>query len=210
MNKVILLIILSALSYTLSAETSQDTWLGYFKKTNLNQNYSIWTETQLRYNLENSEMDQTLIRGGLLKKIGETSQEIGLLYAYIRTGDFSKEHRLALQHTMKYSLDFSHRIRFEYRGVEDSEPLSERLRYLLRYEHQNNFFLGSLVVWNEIFLNIDKFDNDRINHIDRNRAFVGFKNKFNNFDFEFGYLNQTAPRESGDIIDHVLVAYFFL
>lgn len=208
--KLLLIIIIISYSYITFAETSRDAWLGYFKKTKLTENYSMWTETQLRYNLESSEMDQTLIRGGLLRKIGQTNQEIGLLYAYIRTGDFSKEHRLALQHTMNYSKSFSHRIRFEYRTLEDNPPLSERFRYLVRYQASKNWSLGTPVVWNEVFVNVDKSNNDDIDHIDRNRLFIGLRKKFENLDFEFGYLNQTAPRKSGDIIDHVLVAYFFL
>jgi hypothetical protein len=117
MRIIFTFLLITCLGRLSAAETSRDAWLGYFKKTELDQDYSMWVETQLRFNLESSEMDQTLVRGGVLRRLGSGSQEIGLLYAYIRTG-LTKEHRAALPHTMKYSLlseKLSHRIRLEYR-----------------------------------------------------------------------------------------------
>ena len=209
------------------AETEEDdnVWYGFFGKTKLSESVSWWTETQLRFNLDESEMDQALIRTGALFPMAdsETKQEFGLLYAYIQGGlsdslqdrpvGADKEHRIAFQHSM-YFLglfeNFSHRIRYEYRKLEAGSELSDRFRYLGRYNGPALSENLSLVVWDEIFLNTETNDNDEIDNLDRNRFFVGLRNGHAEYDFEFGYLNQWAPRDPLGKMDHVFVMYLFL
>lgn len=202
-------LILAAPSFA-STDVSRDFWLGTFNKVKLTSKSFLWSETQLRYNVEDSEMGQTLIRGGLLRKIGKKNQEVGLLYAFIQSG-VNKEHRLALQHTMRYSesVNLSHRVRLEYRALENQKPLDERFRYLFRYQSLKKRGLGLPVIWDEVFVNLDKKPNDKIDYLDRNRLFIGFRSKFEEFNFEYGYLNQYAPREGQSVMDHTLVAYLF-
>jgi hypothetical protein len=173
------------------AETNDDPngWYGFFSKTELSKKYSWWTETQLRYNFDAQTMGQTLVRTGLLRSIGRS--ELGLLYAYIETGEV-QEHRLAFQHAMNYGgvFDrFSHRIRYEFRSLEVGGSISDRFRYLLRYAGPKVFTNSSLVVWDEIFLNVDSNQNDQIDHLDRNRFFLGFRIPVKNLSLEVGYLN---------------------
>jgi len=155
MKFLILLITFTAASNSFAADNSNDFWLGTFTKKSITEKLSIWTEAQMRFDLNQSNMQQTLFRTGLLKSLSE-NQSVGLLYAYIETGDQS-EHRLALQHTLKYgallNTDASHRIRFEGRRFENVGVGSLRFRYLARLQIKTT---GSFkpVLWNEVFLNL--------------------------------------------------------
>lgn len=196
---------------SVASESSEDFWLGFFAKRKITKELSLWAETQMRYNIEASSNEQTLFRTGLLNKIGK-NQEVGFLYAFVQ-GGANKEHRLALQHTMKYkddSFSLGHRVRLEYRTLEDSNPAPERFRYLIRYQSKDIYKAGSLVSWNESFLNFTKTpNNDGI--YERNRLFIGMRKKVSDeVTLEYGYLNQYVPRDSEDQIDHTLVLYLFL
>ncbi len=198
----------------LFATTNNQTmgWYGFFNKTELTDNYSWWTETQLRYNFDDKAMGQTLVRTGLLRELeGRHKSQVGLLFAYIHTG-LLKEHRFAFQHAMAYGgfmKSFSHRIRYELRSLEDQGSISNRFRYLLRYSGPQVFEGTKLIFWDEVFLNIDDNDNDYIDHLDRNRFFVGFRKNIAKLSLEFGYLNQWTPRESLKKMDHTFVVYMF-
>ena len=110
------------------------------EKKNLSERFSFWSETQLRYSYSDGATAQVLVRMGVLDQINPT-HELGYLYGFIQSGN-SKEHRLALQHSMAYlnSSDskLSHRIRLEARFIEDVSSDASRFRYLLRFQ-KNNF-----------------------------------------------------------------------
>ncbi len=196
-------------------QTNDDTniWYGFFNKTKLSNKISCWTETQLRYNLDTDRMGQTLVRTGLLAPVegSEYNSEFGLLYAFIHT-ELQKEHRIAFQHSMSYGgflKGFSHRIRYEFRSLEDLGGISDRFRYLVRYNGPKVFGGTKLVLWDEIFLNVDESASDDYDHLDRNRFFLGLRVPLENTNLEIGYLNQWIPRVSGDQMDHVITAYMF-
>ncbi len=211
-NALIIFILYFSVGSSFAAEESNDFWLGTFTKKSITENYSFWTEAQMRFDLDESNMQQTLFRTGILKSIS-TAQSIGLLYAYIETGDQS-EHRLALQHTQKYGAFFntsaSHRIRLEGRRFENVGFGSIRFRYLARLQAQTSRSFKP-VLWNEIFLNLKEEERTGSSHIDRNRFFIGFRKKIGETThIEFGYLNQYVSRPSGDNSEHVIVFYLFL
>ncbi len=83
-----------------ATESSKDIWYGFFNESTINETFSWWTETQLRHDLDISQLQQTLVRTGPLMKL-TSNAKAGFLYAYINS-DQLKEHRLALQHTMTY------------------------------------------------------------------------------------------------------------
>lgn len=206
---------LMALSATTKAALNEDPflWYGFFGKSEVGQGYSWWTETQLRHNMESAQMGQTLVRTGLLKAIPDSlhKSEVGLLYAFIQTG-LTKEHRLALQHSMSYLGAFtglSHRLRYEFRSLEGLPRLSDRIRVLLRYSGQSRSLLGQFVLWDEIFLNVSSQPTDAIDRLDRNRFFIGFRRPVGTFQLEYGYLNQWAPRRETGQMDHIATLYLF-
>lgn len=192
------------------ADNSNDFWFGTFSTKPITKKYSLWTEAQLRFDLDQNQMQQTLYRTGLLYSLNNT-QSIGLLYAFIQTGNLS-EHRLAVQHTMFFGNylggKLSHRLRLEARRFEDLGFGAERLRYLIRYEGNTTSHLKPLV-WDELFLNSRKEELTGNKYIDRNRLFLGFRKNFKESStaIEFGYLNQLVPQDSSTMIEHVLVVY---
>lgn len=192
-----------------AAEHSSDAWFGFFNKTTLNETVSLWTETQLRYDINSQSMQQTLVRTGPLFDLGH--YELGILYAYIDS-DNSKEHRLALQHVINYgeffrSL-FSHRIRLEYRYREGATNLPERFRYALRAQGNSSRRFNH-VIWDEVFLNLRKSAAIQSETFDRNRLFIGGRYTVNNnMAVEAGYLNQYVPRpQQQNLFEHILTLY---
>lgn len=193
-----------------ATNTTNDYWYGFFNKQKINEDYSWWTEGQLRYDLDSQRMQQTLYRTGLLRQL--KNSEVGLLYAFIESGE-NKEHRLAFQHAKGHGtfsgFNLSHRMRLEFRSREDADNLAERFRYLLRGQGNLTKSLDS-VIWNELFLNLRDGTDTGPTLVERNRFFLGIrKNISDSFDMEIGYLNQYVPRTQGNIMEHILVTYMF-
>jgi hypothetical protein len=207
----ILLITLFISSSLYSAENSERFWLGTFSNKKLTDVFSYWIETQVRYNMNQGSTGQLLYRTGVLQKLND-KQGLGYLYAHIQSGS-NKEHRFTLQHTQNYGnfagFKLSHRARLEARFLEDIDEDGSRFRYLLRAD-QLNFKKYGLVLWNELFVNLNKTQWNGNDSMDRNRLFIGVKKKiFDSNRIEFGYLNQYVPRDSGDSSEHVLTLYLF-
>lgn len=194
-----------------AAENQAGSWLGTFAKEKLTPNFSAWMETQVRYALDEGGTEQVLYRAGLLQALS-VETELGYLYGYIQSNLF-KEHRFTLQHTTPYGkakgFNAAHRMRLEYRRPEDGLEASWRYRYLFRAESEAKGD-SSLVVWDELFFNLDRTDWNGKNSLDRNRFFIGWGEQYSNAKSEIGYLNQFVPRDSGDVIEHILVFYFFI
>lgn len=212
MRFAILIILAFLPSYLLAANISHDAWYGYFAKRKLSENYSWWTEAQLRYDFDDSTTQQTLFRTGLLRKLTESS-EAGLLYAFIQTG-ISKEHRFAFQHVQKYgeflNADSSHRIRLEFRSREQQSNLSERFRYLIRFQEKTDN-VRKFVIWDELFINLQNKKGSQSKLLERNRLFVGYQfSNSQDFKIELGYLNQFVSLKSEDQMEHILALYLFL
>lgn len=202
------------MNMALAAEDQKGMWLGTFANKKLTENYSFWIETQLRYNLDEGNAAQVLYRTGVLQKLNER-QGLGYLYAFIQSG-LNKEHRFTLQHTQSYgnlsNYKFSHRVRVETRHLEETTESFEaagRLRYLLRAEQRDDKNYA-LVVWDEVFINLNETSWNGHDTQDRNRFFIGVKQEFFASNrLELGYLNQFIPRESGDISEHIATVYLF-
>lgn len=211
MKTIFLLVILfsTPLVAATSDNTRNGTWLGFFHKKPLPQDYALWTEAQFRYLLDSTGMQQTLYRVGALKKIS-ADHEFGLIYGYIQT-DLTKEHRPTLQHVQQYgqlaSMKFSGRSRMEFRMLEDSPDDAFRFRYLLRGQQALTPQLD-LVVWNEPFFNLTKDQWTGERTWERNRFFIGTRLPFWEMHAEVGYLNQFIPRKK-DITEHILTLYLF-
>jgi hypothetical protein len=212
LTKAIFSLILLLISLNAFAnETSNDAWYGMFTKKKIDESYSWWTEAQLRYDIDDSSVQQTLFRTGLLRKANHLGG-FGLLYAFIQAQE-NKEHRLALQHVKNYgSLDSfitSHRIRLELRTIEHAPNLSERFRYLIRFQ-KDTISQYAPVLWNEFFINLNEDKNINKRFLERNRLFLGYAfKKATDFKVEIGYLNQYTPKMDEDTIEHTLVLYLF-
>ena len=212
---IILFFIISfnAISKENSNEETYDFWYGFFTENEIKNDYSLWTETQLRFNAEKSQMQQTLFRTGLLKKTSKVNQ-VGLLYAFVETGEM-KEHRFSLQYKNKINSFFKiltaeERFRLESRDRENMSNLSERFRYQLRIE-DTLAKRWNWVVYNELFINLNSTTESGNRLLERNRFFLGAKLKIpKDFKLDVGYLNQYIPRKEKNTIQHILVLNLFI
>jgi len=195
----------------LSAEHRVGGWLGTLTSRELTTDFSLWAETQARFNFDNIQISQILYRTGLLYKLDDR-HGLGFLYGFIQGGNL-KEHRWTLQHTWKYgswlNLNWSHRVRLEGRFLEQSPDDSVRFRYLIRAQTQLES-RTQYVFWNETFLNVtqEAWTGDRTD--ERNRVFLGFRRPLYSTHIEVGYLNQWVWRSPEATTEHLLVAYIFL
>ena len=211
MKILIFFIFLISSSNIFAAENQYGEWFGTFTKKSLSERLSFWSETQLRYSYSDGAMAQVLVRMGILDQINPT-HELGYLYGFIQSGS-SKEHRLALQHSMTYlssgDSKLSHRIRLEARFIEDIPSDASRFRYLLRF--QKNNFLSDFngVFWNELFINTQNVSWNGNQSFDRNRLFLGLNKKIGETKYEFGYLNQYVERDTSEVAEHLVVLYMF-
>ncbi len=203
---LLLLFLVSLPSYAL---TSNGSWLGTFTKKKINSQSFYWAETQLRYDLSSGEMGQLLYRFGYLRSLDSLPGEWGALYGYIQTG-VAKEHRLTAQYTSKFpqigSIHLSTRIRLEHRILENIQAQSQRFRVLIRGDW-NLDKEYKIVSWDEVFINTN--DNTWVGKtFDRNRLFIGARRTFENYNIEFGYLNQYVTNREDKQTQHILVGYF--
>jgi hypothetical protein len=196
-----------------AVESKGGSWVGTFTNTSISKVFSLWAESQLRFTFNTNGVSQLLYRFGLEQQNLSENHKLAYLYAFIRTSPF-KEHRFALQHIMKYGkfigLSFSHRVRLEGRFLEGDFENSARFRYFLRGDQAFGKGKFGFVFWNEFFLNLtrEKWTGDKT--FDQNRLFLGIKNKvFDNNRFELGYLNQYIPRKSINVMQHLVVLYYF-
>ncbi len=216
MNKWKSLILLTLFQFsifkTYAANSEPGAWLGTFADTSISKVFSVWAETQMRWGFYDGGVTQLLYRVGLIQNNLGDKHRLGYLYGYVRTEDL-KENRFTLQHTMNYEnfldLSFSHRLRLEARYFGGYTGAYPRFRYLLRAEQPstNNF---NLVIWDEIFINLNNKELTGGQVIDQNRFCIGLKHGIlGNNRYEFGYLNQYFPRKSLDFMQQVLVFYYF-
>ncbi len=195
------------MSTTHATTYEQKGWMGLFAKKPIYENkYSLWQEVQLRYDFENGEMGQSMIRFGMLRPLNE-HHEVGALMGYIVTGSTTKEYRPTLQHLYFQTNEdkyFSFRSRLEWRDLENNSSNSVRLRLSPNYRWSFKE-KTALAVWDETFFNLTKegWTGNRL--FERNRFFVGLRHDRPGFVFEYGYLNQYVPRHVRDTVEHILV-----
>ncbi len=183
------------------------TWAGLFQRKSITEKWSILGEVQLRYLNEDINLQQILVRPGLIYRLNSRN-EMGMVYGYIQTG-ILKEHRPTLQWLGKFSESLSSRARLEIRKWEEASVYSLRLRPMLRFE-QTFATKKSWVIWDEPFFNLthDRPSGNRI--FERNRLFSGIRLPFESVALEIGYLNQMIPRQDLTTIEHILVLYVFI
>jgi Protein of unknown function (DUF2490) len=192
-------------------------WYNCFATIKLNQKVGLHTEYQWRRENMITDWQQSLLRVGINYSIKPTILgRVG--YALIETYPYGEyplngygkaftEHRLfeMIQLVQKEGkIDISHRLMLEQRFIgkyasassttEDTYPLTNRARYLLRLQTPINvpfLYLDKLygAVYNEVMINFGK--NVNANVFDQNRisCLIGYKFS-KTFRLELGYLNQ--------------------
>ena len=185
-------------------------WIGVFNKKKFKEDYSFWQEYQWRYNADQGRTQQTLLRFGVLKQVS-SAHEVGFLLGLVESG-VTQEIRPTIQHTYVHDLDeeniLSLRSRLEYRDIEKNSVQSLRYRIHTGFRHLLNLRY-SLLISNELFLNLtrEQWSGDRA--IERNRLFTGLRIDESYGRWEVGYLYQHAPRQTASIQEHIAVLYFY-
>ena len=186
------------------------TWFGLFAKKPLSEEITSWQEVQFRYDLNQGQMQQTLVRFGLLKKLNE-SHEAGVLMAFVQTG-LVKEYRPTFQHLYSHSHDelffLNLRSRLELRDIENNDANSVRYRFMINTRKKISTNL-SAVIWEEAFLNLTNETWTGSRTFERNRFFLGARIDQSYGRWEVGYLNQYIPREQKNIQEHIISTSFF-
>ena len=199
-------------------------WNAVFAQGSLGQNTNSrlkwWFDGHLRFLEDTDGFNQSIIRPGIGWGLGKNSA-LWAGYGWIRTtpfvGDDFDEHRIWQQWTWSKKFDpfkVATRSRFEQRFVETGEDTGLRWRQFFRAQKSlpTNVPL-TLVLWDEIFFNLNDTDWGQNSGFDQNRVFVGFGIKGSpsaRWRTEIGYLHQAINQGGAtDRANHILAINLF-
>ena len=127
---------------------------------------------------------------------------------------FKREQRIYQEATFSHDIakvSLDHRFRFEERFLQSIEGISLRARYRLKGTYPlDKLKKWSLVLFDEIFVNLNShFDGPQAG-IDQNRIYTGINRKINeNINIDLGYQlqHQFKSRPSRDNLNHFIFFY---
>nr|WP_305908610.1 DUF2490 domain-containing protein [Methylomarinum sp. Ch1-1]MDP4521454.1 DUF2490 domain-containing protein [Methylomarinum sp. Ch1-1] len=179
----------------------------------------LWLEAQGRFGDDISKFSQAILRTALGYSVYD-NLSFWFGYAWIPsepTGSSSfDEHRLWQQMIWNHSLaggKFMSRSRLEQRFDERGDDVGWRYRQFLKYYHPIKAAPKlSWVVWNEVFVGLNRPDWKADNGFDQNRAFVGLGFQMDKqVRTEFGYINQYIRKPSAnDAMNHIISLNVFM
>ena len=189
-----------ALSSPLAAQTRHDAqlWVMFLDTHALSENWRLHLELQPRWSQDMSELDQTLYRWAVGRRINRALTLWGGHVWVPRTlGEGTRhEHRawqqasITLPTAGKWAPSI--RLRNEQRFLDGWADSSHRLRAMLRGVHPIADGTWSAVIWDEFMVNYDKTAGGPGQGFDQNRIFAGVLRRLNaKAGLEFGYLLQT-------------------
>jgi len=200
----------------------------------VNQDFRLWTPVYLTFPLSSSfigymevnprfgddvsELDQLLLRPAVGYKLND---HFSLWQGYAWVGnyqpDFREEHRVFQQLLYRRKFPFVKvfsRTRLEERFIENTDGTAVRARTMLR----GDFPLPdapewAIVVYDEIFLNVNAVGNGPDSGFDQNRLFLGMNRQFTeHFNMDLGYqlqaLNNSQPELINQINQIILLQFF--
>lgn len=102
------------------------------------------------------------------------------------------------------------RFRYEQRWITESDEMSQRLRYQIKYQYPINKEWG-VVVNEELFINMNDVNWGPKDGFDQNRIFVGpVYNIDDRQKIEFGYMNNYVNKDlKSDLNNHVMVLNYY-
>jgi hypothetical protein len=174
------------------------------------EDFRWWLETQARFRDDAGEFDQSIVRPGLGYAIS-AELTVWLGYGWFRTspdgGSDFDEHRIWQQLSWSRNFDPVHlttRSRFEQRFRDDGDDTGGRFRQKIGASHPLSSQFD-LVVYDEVFVNLNSTDWGADSGFDQNRGFAGFRwNANQHVSLEFGYLNRFTHRSGKrDAMDHI-------
>ncbi|PVD50683.1 DUF2490 domain-containing protein [Terrimonas sp.] len=230
--KIILFLVLAAgMVMNGMAQSQFSGWLAAFNTIKLNNNFSFYSDVQVRSNDQWQHMQSLLLRPGLNYNIAKNKM-LTAGYGYIsnrrtvsEVSGYMPEHRIWEQFIVSHPVAFTsllHRFRVEQRFIgtpvienndlkRDNYVYANRFRYFFRtivpLSGEKKFEKGMFAsLQNEVFLNFGNKRNVNGKTFDQNRAYasVGYRVS-KTFDIETGYMNQYVSGKNDAITNnHIL------
>jgi len=201
------------------AETEHDgqLWFPLYNRFHLPGNFLGWVEVNPRFGDNVSEIDQLLLRPALGYKLSE-SFSIWQGYAWVTNYEpgFRDEHRLYQQLSYRHAfthLKISSRTRLEERFIRNARGTALRVREMVRGDFPIDLNKQwGVVVYDEVFINLNTLLGGPESGFDQNRFFVGMNHRFNDsLSVDFGYQNQSINRRRGsDAMNHIILIQWFI
>lgn len=158
--------------------------------------WELYLEAQPRFDPNLPTRGRVLIRPGIWFNI-DPQQNLMLGVLDLTDIEFNfKEFRIWQQYQrtdLVQGLTFLNRTRLEQRFIQSSSETGLRLRHMLRAQRPiQQGSPWSWVLFDELFVGINRNASQPIPGFDQNRAFIGFRHDFEGgrFSTEFGYMNQ--------------------
>ena len=214
--RLTLALLLALSSGYASADVEEDgkIWSALFLQGDTGIEHLRWTvEFHTRQREEGSENDTFIFRPSLNYALSP-KLSVGAGYAFVETypdgADDVQEHRLFQQVTYTHhqpdSFTLTSRSRLEERWRNQDSDQGYRLRQLIRATLPLQPAPGfSLVLWDELFINLNETDWGARSGFDNNRAFMGLGYAFGqDYKLEIGYMNQYVRQNGDDRSNHIL------
>jgi hypothetical protein len=148
------------------------------------------------------------------KKLKDTNLNIRVGFAadafYFITNDTTKNSTDTFYSHLQWAAPLKNfKFKFRFRGEQRTKSDEDKKSYRTRYRISVSYHKYKLVpvFWNELFYNINAFDEDNGRHYDRNLSYLGIEYPMNkNWDLEFGTQYEFLPRDqrTGYYLTYVL------
>jgi len=194
-------------------------WTPVYLTFPLSSSFIGYMEVNPRFGDDVSELDQLILRPAVGYKLND---HFSLWQGYAWVGNYQpslrEENRLYQQLLYRRKFSFVKvlsRSRLEERFIDNTDSVAVRARTMLR----GDFPLPdapewAIVVYDEIFVNVNAVGNGPDSGFDQNRFFLGMNRKFTeHFNMDLGYQMQAVNnRQPGLInqINHTILLQFFI
>ncbi len=206
-------LLLSALQVQADTEEDGRYWFSVYAQGKLPADKFNWSmDIHPRWRQEGREFDQLILRPAVFYQMNpKTTVWLGYdtIINHPNHQSTQQENRLWQQLTYRFDpvadITFTSRTRLEQRRRENFSDMGHRLRQMVRATMLFAHPQLSLVVWDELFVNLNETDWRAYRGIDQNRLFVGANWKFNDVsNIEMGYINQFVNTKTVDLENHIL------
>lgn len=210
-----------AISDAYAGSLNQDfrLWSPVYLFVPLSQSFVGYMEVNPRFGDDVSELDQLLIRPAIGYKLTDR-WSIWQGYAWIGNYQprFVEEHRVFQQlvYSRRFpSIKMFSRSRLEERVIDNADGTAVRARTMLRIDYPlPDARDWAIVVFDEIFVNLNTVGHGPEAGFDQNRFFLGINRRFTDqLNMDLGYQMQTVNnRQSGIInqINHVILLQMWI
>lgn len=212
--------ILFALMWAVSAATwagpkeDGNVWLNLHMQGDLPGQNWVWSmDTNPRYRNEGKHLDALYLRPAVFYKLNrQTSLWLGHDTIIGHPAGKSAYHETRWYEQFQYQFDpistltFSNRTRLEERTRAGFHDTGHRLRQMIKVTMPLKYHPQlSMVIYDELFINLNTPDWGAKRGIDQNRLFMGGHWKLNQTSYlEAGYLNQSVNKTSTNLENHVI------